>query len=229
MVRKILIGFGAVILVMGTRVEAKSKLDKPTDQQAYALGYTIAKGLHERDATISSEFLIQGIKDGFTGKGVMTDVEIQTAMVNYQDAVKLRQIENNKKLSNENEAKGKQFLLNNAKQRGVVTLPSGLQYRVLKAGDGIVSPKATQTVTVHYRGTLINGTEFDSSYSRGEPIKFPVNRVIAGWSEALQIMAVGDKWQLFIPSDLAYGAQGAGASIGPNEVLIFEVELLGIQ
>jgi FKBP-type peptidyl-prolyl cis-trans isomerase FklB len=218
-----------VLVMMESQVEAKVKLDQTTDRQAYALGYTIAKGLHERDTALSSEALMLGMKDGFKGKGSLTDNEIQTAMVNYQDGVRLKQIEANKKALLENESKGKTFLVDNSKKAGVITLASGLQYKVVQSGNGTVSPKPAQTVTVHYRGTLINGTEFDSSYSRGEPIKFPVNRVIAGWTEALQLMTVGDKWKLFIPSDLAYGAQGAGASIGPNETLIFEVELLGIQ
>jgi len=123
---------------------------------------------------------------------------------------------------------GAAFLKTNAAKPGVVTLDSGLQYQVLKEGDG-KSPKATDTVTVHYRGTLIDGTEFDSSYKRGKPTSFPVNRVIAGWTEALQLMQVGDKWQLTIPSDLAYGSRSPGAGIPPNAVLVFEVELLSVQ
>jgi FKBP-type peptidyl-prolyl cis-trans isomerase len=123
---------------------------------------------------------------------------------------------------------GAAFLKTNAAQPGVVTLDSGLQYRVLKEGDG-ETPKATDTVTVHYRGTLIDGTEFDSSYKRGKPTSFSVNRVIAGWTEALQLMQVGDKWQLTIPSDLAYGSRSPGAGIPPDAVLVFEVELLSVQ
>lgn len=124
--------------------------------------------------------------------------------------------------------KGEEFLKENAAKEGVKTLPSGLQYKVLKEGDG-KSPKATDTVVVHYKGTLINGKEFDSSYKRGEPAEFPVNRVIKGWTEALQLMKEGSKWMLYIPSNLAYGERGAGADIGPNETLIFEVELLKVK
>lgn len=125
-------------------------------------------------------------------------------------------------------AKGEAFLKENATKEGVKTLPSGLQYKVIKEGTG-KSPKATDTVSVHYRGTLINGTEFDSSYKRNAPAEFPVNRVIRGWTEALQLMKEGSKWMLYIPSNLAYGSRGAGGDIGPDETLIFEVELLKVK
>ncbi|HYG75749.1 MAG TPA: FKBP-type peptidyl-prolyl cis-trans isomerase [Planctomycetota bacterium] len=125
-------------------------------------------------------------------------------------------------------ADGEKFLAENAKKPGVVTRPSGLQYKVLKEGTG-ASPKKTDVVTTHYRGTLINGKEFDSSYARREPASFGVNQVIAGWTEALQLMKVGSKWELYIPSNLAYGPRGAGGVIGPDETLIFEVELLSID
>ena len=128
----------------------------------------------------------------------------------------------------DNRAEGEAFLAENAQREGVVTLPSGLQYEVLEEGDG-ATPRRRSTVVVHYSGTLIDGTPFDSSYSRGEPARFPVNRVIPGWTEALQLMQVGDKWRLFIPADLAYGDRGAGPVIGPGSTLIFEVELLEVQ
>ncbi|MEN8259595.1 MAG: FKBP-type peptidyl-prolyl cis-trans isomerase [Pseudomonadota bacterium] len=128
----------------------------------------------------------------------------------------------------ENEQKGKAFLTANGKKKGIVTTPSGLQYKMLKQGKG-VSPSATDTVTVHYRGTLLNGEEFDSSYKRGTPATFPLNRVIAGWTEGLQHMKEGAKYRLFIPSKLAYGARGAGRAIGPNETLIFDVELIKVE
>ncbi len=124
--------------------------------------------------------------------------------------------------------KGQQFLDENSKKEGVHTLPDGLQYKVLKEGTG-TKPKATDTVVVHYRGTLIDGTEFDSSYKRNEPAEFPVNRVIKGWTEALQLMPEGSKWMLYIPSRLAYGERGAPGAIGPNETLVFEVELLKVK
>ena len=128
----------------------------------------------------------------------------------------------------ENQEQGEAFLAENEKKEGVLTLPSGLQYQVVDAGTGD-TPVATDTVVTHYRGTLIDGKEFDSSHRRGEPASFPVNRVIAGWTEALQLMQVGAKWELFIPPNLAYGERGAGREIGPNSTLIFEIELIGIQ
>jgi FKBP-type peptidyl-prolyl cis-trans isomerase FklB len=127
-----------------------------------------------------------------------------------------------------NQKEGEAFLAENKKKEGVITLPSGLQYKVIKAGSGN-KPKATDTVSVHYQGTLVNGTEFDSSYRRGQPVSFPVNGVIPGWTEALQLMEAGAKWQIVIPSNLAYGDRGAGPQIGPNATLIFEIELISIQ
>jgi len=127
-----------------------------------------------------------------------------------------------------NQRKGQEFLEKNAQKEGVVVLPSGLQYKVVKAGEGTTSPSASDSVSVHYRGTLIDGTEFDSSYSRGQPANFGVSGVIKGWTEALQLMHEGDKWELYIPSALAYGENGAGGKIGPNSALVFEVELLSI-
>ncbi len=129
----------------------------------------------------------------------------------------------------ENKAAGTAFLAENAKKPNIVTTASGLQYDVLTAGTGATSPSATDNVTVHYKGTTIDGTEFDSSYSRGEPATFPLNRVIAGWTEGVQLMKEGAKYRFYIPSELAYGAQGAGRAIGPNAALIFDVELIKIQ
>lgn len=133
-----------------------------------------------------------------------------------------------KQQAEENLSQGEAFLAENGKREGVVSLPSGLQYEVIHDGNG-ETPGNTDTVVTHYRGTLIDGKEFDSSHRRGEPASFPVNRVISGWTEALQLMTVGSKWKLFIPSDLAYGERGAGKVIGPNATLIFEIELLEIQ
>ena len=130
---------------------------------------------------------------------------------------------------NDNMKTGEEFLAENAKKEGVVSLPSGLQYEVIKKGTGTKSPAATDTVTVHYKGTTIDGAEFDSSYSRGSPTSFPLNRVIPGWTEGVQLMKVGDTYRFYIPSDLAYGEQGAGGSIAPNSALIFDVELIEIQ
>jgi FKBP-type peptidyl-prolyl cis-trans isomerase len=143
-------------------------------------------------------------------------------------AKRIKSMAERKEQGEANKKKGKEFLERNKTKEGVVTIESGLQYKILKKGTG-ASPKATDTVRCHYRGTTIDGKEFDSSYKRGEPATFPLNRVIKGWTEGLQLMKEGGKWQFFIPSELAYGSRGAGRDIGPNEVLIFEIELLGIE
>jgi FKBP-type peptidyl-prolyl cis-trans isomerase FklB len=149
-------------------------------------------------------------------------------MAAFQKEMMAKQQELAKKLGEKNKKEGEAFLSENRKKEGIKALPSGLQYKVVKAGTG-KKPKSTDTVTTHYRGTLIDGTEFDSSYRRGQPASFPVSGVIAGWTEALQLMEEGAKWQLFIPPNLAYGERGAGSQIGPNATLIFEIELISIQ
>jgi len=157
----------------------------------------------------------------------MTDSEISETVNAFQKELMAKQQELARKLGEKNKAEGETFLAENKKKEGVVSLPSGLQYKVMKAGSG-KKPKVTDTVTVQYRGTLIDGTEFDSSYRRGEPITFPLNTVIAGWTEALKLMEEGAKWQVFIPPNLAYGESGGGG-IGPNATLIFEIELISVQ
>jgi FKBP-type peptidyl-prolyl cis-trans isomerase len=162
------------------------------------------------------------------GKLAMTDEQMRATMVDFQKSLQQKQAAAIKDMSDKNKKEGEVFLAENKSKEGVVTLPDGLQYKILKAGDG-PKPSASDKVKCNYRGTLINGKEFDSSYKRNEPVTFPVNGVIKGWVEALQMMPVGSKWQLFIPSDLAYGERGAGADIEPNSTLIFEVELLSIE
>jgi FKBP-type peptidyl-prolyl cis-trans isomerase FklB len=158
----------------------------------------------------------------------LSEQEIRETMAVFQKEMMARQEELSKKLGEKNKKEGDVFLAENKKKDGVKTLPSGLQYKVVKAGTG-KKPKLTDTVTTHYRGTLIDGTEFDSSYRRGQPATFPVNGVIPGWTEALQLMEEGAKWELFIPSNLAYGERGAGRDIGPHATLIFDIELITIQ
>jgi FKBP-type peptidyl-prolyl cis-trans isomerase FklB len=159
---------------------------------------------------------------------LMTDEEAKVALTTLQSELRKKQDELKEQAGAANKKEGDAFLVANKTKPGVVTLPSGLQYKVLKEGTG-AKPTASDTVVCEYRGTLINGTEFDSSYKRGQPATFGVGQVIKGWTEALQLMPVGSKWQLVLPSDLAYGDKGAGADIGPNATLIFEVELLSIQ
>jgi FKBP-type peptidyl-prolyl cis-trans isomerase FklB len=153
---------------------------------------------------------------------------MQVTMAAWQKEMMAKATETQKKAGEKNKKEGDTFLAENKKKPGVVTLPSGLQYKILKEGTG-PTPKATDTVVTQYRGTLINGKEFDSSYKRNQPATFPCNQVIAGWTEALQKMKVGSKWQLFVPSNLGYGENGAGGDIGPNATLIFEVELIDIK
>ncbi len=178
---------------------------------------------------IDPGLLIQGIKDGLNNsKTAMSEKDMETTMKAFQQEMMGKAQAKQKVDADNNKKVGEAFLTANQKKEGVVTLPSGLQYKILTNGSG-PKPTKDQTVKCHYRGTLIDGTEFDSSYKRGEPTEFPVGGVIKGWTEALQLMSVGSKWQLFIPSDLAYGERGTGQTIGPNATLIFEVELISIK
>jgi FKBP-type peptidyl-prolyl cis-trans isomerase FklB len=199
------------------------------DKISYAIGMNIGAGMKKDGLDIDPNVLSQGIKDVLAGsKPLMTDAEAQTVMTEFRTEMMKKKQEEAQRVGDANKQQGQQFLAANKGKEGVVTTASGLQYKVLKEGTG-PKPTATDTVTVNYRGTLINGTEFDSSYKRNEPATFGVGQVIKGWTEALQLMPVGSKWQLFIPSDLAYGERSPGAEIGPNSTLIFDVELLSIN
>jgi FKBP-type peptidyl-prolyl cis-trans isomerase len=203
------------------------KTDK--DKTSYALGMTIGKSLQKQEIDVDPAILTRAIKDTLSGgKLALTDQEAQATLTQFQADMKKNMEAKMQAAGEENKKKGDAFLAANKDKEGVVTLPSGLQYKILTAGTG-PKPTASDTVVCQYRGTLIDGTEFDSSYKRGQPATFPVGQVIHGWTEALQLMPTGSKWQLFIPSDLAYGARGAGATIGPNSTLVFEVELVSIQ
>lgn len=209
----------------------KSKGDMKTqkDKVSYSIGMDIGKNLKQNNVEVDVQFLAQGIKDILEGRQVLlADSEVQTVMAKFQQEMMEKQMKVMQQQSETNKKEGQKFLEENKKVQGVVTLPSGLQYQVIKSGNG-ESPKVTDKVKCHYVGKLLNGTEFDNSYTRGEPAVFPLNGVIKGWTEALQLMKVGDKWKLFIPSELAYGDQGAGQAIPPGATLIFEVELLGIE
>jgi FKBP-type peptidyl-prolyl cis-trans isomerase FklB len=213
-------------------VVAAEKLELKTqkDKVSYAIGLDIGTGLKKNEVDVDPDILVKAIKDTMAGnKPLMTEEEVKTTMTDFQKDLQAKQQERMKTQSDKNKKEGEAFLAKNKTKDGVKTLPSGLQYKVITAGKG-KSPKASDTVTVQYRGTLIDGTEFDSSYKRGQPATFPVGGVIKGWTEALQLMKEGSKWQLFIPSDLAYGPNGTqGGPIGPNAVLIFEVELVSIK
>ena len=200
------------------------------DKASYALGMKIGGDLRKQGATESVDPAItaRGFKDALSGsKTLMTEDEQRAALTQLQNEVREKQQAKAHEEGAAARKEGDAFLAENKSKEGVVTLPSGLQYKILTAGTG-PKPTATDTVTCNYRGTLLNGKEFDSSYKRGHPESFPVGGVIKGWTEALQLMPVGSKWQLWIPADLGYGDHGAGSDIGPGETLVFEVELLSI-
>ncbi|MBS1236598.1 MAG: FKBP-type peptidyl-prolyl cis-trans isomerase [Proteobacteria bacterium] len=202
---------------------ASEKVELKTDQEknGYSVGYDIGRSLQKQLADVDAESMARGLKDAMTGvTPALPDQEIQ------QRFATVRQ-ESAKKIVEKNKKDGEAFLAKNKGEKGVKTTASGLQYKVITAGKG-KQPTAEDTVTVNYRGTLIDGTEFDSSYKRNQPATFPVKGVIAGWTEALPLMKEGSKWMLYIPANLAYGERGAGNMIGPNSTLIFEVELLSI-
>ncbi len=192
------------------------------DSLSYAVGILWGQNIKQQGLEVNASVVGEAIGDLLAGEGELMDIKTANDLLRNHISKK-QEIDKQKNL-----AEGKAFLEENSKKEGVVTLPSGLQYLVLKEGTG-PKPKATDKVLVHYEGRLIDGTIFDSSIQRGEPISFPVTGVIQGWVEALQMMKVGSKWKLFIPENLAYGARGAGGQIGPYATLIFEVELLGIQ
>jgi FKBP-type peptidyl-prolyl cis-trans isomerase len=202
--------------------------DAAKDQAGYAIGSQIGGSLVRFKDDLSLKQVVAGIKDKAQGKTLkMTDAEMSTAMQAFQQKIQASQAAGQKEASDKNLKDGAAFLDANKKKADVKVTASGLQYEVLKEGTG-KKPKATNTVSVNYRGTLIDGTEFDSSYKRGQPAEFPVNQVIPGWTEALQMMSVGSKWRIVLPGNIAYGERGAGGQIGPNAVLVFEVELLKI-
>jgi FKBP-type peptidyl-prolyl cis-trans isomerase FklB len=199
------------------------------EKLSYSIGMDIGENLKRGSVEVDPDLLAKGLKDSYGGgKTLLTEDEARQAIMTFQKAMMAKQAEAMKKLGEKNKAEGEKFLAGNAKKEGVKTLPSGLQYKEIAPGTG-KSPKATDTVTAHYKGTLIDGTEFDSSYKGGQPATFQVSGVIPGWTEALQLMKEGAKWKLFVPSNLAYGERGAGREIGPNATLIFEVELISVK
>jgi len=195
-------------------------------QFSYGVGFQIAQDLKQRGMDVDAEFLIQAIRDVFAGAPLKVSTEEMRAAF---DTYRQKQMAEHQAVAEKNKKAGMEFLARNKKEKGITELPSGLQYKVSREGTG-KSPLSSDTVTVNYRGTLINGEEFDSSYQRGVPATFPVNGVIKGWQEALPMMKEGAKWQIYVPSELAYGPQGAGGgNIGPNETLIFDIELISIK
>jgi FKBP-type peptidyl-prolyl cis-trans isomerase len=210
---------------------AASQAGKPEsvqDRACYVIGYNLGRTLKQNDVQANIDLINKGLRDGLTGeKGMLSDEEMQAAMQELQKEVGARQEAKQKALSEKNKVDGAAFLEKNKARAGVKTTPSGLQYEVLKEGTGPY-PKPTDTVSVNYIGTLMDGSKFDSSYDRKEPATFVLNQVIPGWTEGVQLMKVGSKFKFYIPSNLGYGDKGAGNVIGPNAPLVFEVELLSI-
>ncbi len=202
-----------------------SALTTEKQKFSYTIGFQIAQNIKNRGLDVDAKALAQAIEDVLGGKQPQLSMaDMQAAMAVFQR----KQLEARAAIAAKNQQAGETYLADNKKKDGVVTLPSGLQYKVMQKGSG-KKPTAKDTVVVNYRGTLLSGEEFDSSYTRGQPATLEVNGVIQGWQQALQLMPVGSKWQVVIPPDLAYGARGAGDSIGPNETLIFEIELMEIK
>jgi FKBP-type peptidyl-prolyl cis-trans isomerase FklB len=208
----------------GAPMELKTQKDKAS----YSIGVSIGKNLKDQKVEINTDILVKGLLDAYTGaKTQLTEKEMGDVLTQFQQEIMAKAQEEAAKKGGENKSKGEKFLAENKNKPGVKTTPSGLQYSVISEGTG-PKPTASSTVKVHYTGKLIDGTTFDSSVDRGEPVEFPLNGVIKGWTEGVQLMSKGAKYKFYIPSELAYGDRGAGNAIGPNETLVFEVELLDI-
>ncbi len=219
---------GVVFLFSICSAAEKVELKEQKDKESYSLGYQFGQNLKTQGVDLNLDVYTSAIKDALGGKEPqMASDEISATIANLQQRLMAAQQKTLKELGEKNLSESKTFLAENGKKEGVKTLQSGLEYKVVTEGSGKI-PKAEDTVTVHYKGTFINGTEFDNSYTRGQPATFQVNGVVKGWSEALQLMKEGSKWQLFIPPELAYGERGGGP-IPPNSTLIFEVELLAVN
>jgi FKBP-type peptidyl-prolyl cis-trans isomerase FklB len=212
-----------------TPLVLKTKKDKASYALGMSVGLNLGAKLHQQSVEVDQTILLRGVKDALAGgKTLLTEEEARAALTQLSLEARKNMDEKMKLAGEGNKKEGDEFLAANKTKEGIVTLPSGLQYKILNEGTG-PKPTPTDSVSCNYRGTLINGTEFDSSYKRGQPATFQVNGVIKGWTEALQLMPVGSKWQLFIPSELAYGERGPSPEIGSHSTLIFEVELLSIH
>jgi FKBP-type peptidyl-prolyl cis-trans isomerase FklB len=223
-----------VVLAVGLFAVQASAAETPLlktqkDKISYGIGVDVARNFKRLGVDVDMNIMVKGLRDGMAGKKLlMTENDLLATMSAYMEDLRKKQTLAMNAAGEENKKKGDAFLAENKKKEGVVTLPSGLQYKIIKAGSGKM-PAETDTVDCRYRGTLIEGKEFDSSYRTGQAVTFKVSGVIAGWREALKLMPVGSKWQLFIPPELAYGPMGAGRDIGPNATLIFEIELVAIK
>ena len=225
-----IMGLGLSLVTLApVECEAKGKLKTPSEELSYVFGTDIGMSLQRLQTEIDLPTFFRGVEDSFNGKDLLlTPENITKLKEEFFKKQREEQAKKTKELGETNRKEGEAFLAKNKKKKGIITTESGLQYMVLEKGDG-PNPEATDRVSVNYRGTLTDGTEFDSSYKRGKPVTFPVKGVIAGWTEALLLMNVGSKYKLFIPPNLGYGERGGGRLIGPQATLIFEVELLSIE
>ena len=212
-------------VVLGSVQAADTVLDNDKKKFSYALGYQIAQNLLNKGALLDPDAFAKATQDAFSGKPPALSADEIKAVA---ERIQKKALKKHAEISSKNLATGKKFLAENSKKDGVKTLDSGLQYKVLIKGDGD-RPKSNSTVVAHYEGRLINGTVFDSSIKRGSPVTLNIGKVIKGWQEALKLMPTGSKWQIYIPTELAYGKKGTGGSIGPNETLIFDIELISIN
>jgi FKBP-type peptidyl-prolyl cis-trans isomerase len=227
--KQVLIAAMAVGAAFALGAADESPLKDNKDKVSYALGMNIGKSLKQNGVEINPDIYFKALKDAMSdGKALMTEDEAKQVMMAFQMEMRNKQMEKQKVDGDKNKKAGEAFLAENKKKEGVKVTASGLQYKAIKTGEG-PKPKTEDTVVTHYRGTLIDGTEFDSSYKRGEPATFPLTGVIKGWTEALQLMPVGSKWQLYIPFELAYGESGRPPTIPPSAPLIFDIELLEIK
>jgi FKBP-type peptidyl-prolyl cis-trans isomerase FklB len=218
----------ASLMAMPSLMRADSALTSDQDKVSYSIGVDMGRNLQKQGIDVSPDVLVQGLKDGLSGGPLkMTDGEMQTTMTSFIATMRQKMADKEKTAATDNKSKGEAYLAANKEKDGWKVTASGLQYKIIKTGTG-ATPKATDTVVTNYAGTTIDGTEFDSSYKRNEPAEFPVDKVIPGWTEALQMMPVGSTWDLAIPANLAYG-EDAPPQIGPNSVLLFHIELLAIK
>lgn len=218
---------GVVLMACQSKTQDKVDLKSQKDKVSYSIGVDIGRNLKRQNLDLNPVIVGAGIRDIFDSLKIqMSDSDMTQVMMAFQTEMREKQQRQTRELGERNKKAGADFLAANKTKQGVVTLPDGLQYKVIKTGTG-PKPKASDSVTVHYRGTLVDGTEFDNTLKRGGPETFPLKDVVKGWSEAIQMMNIGSKWEIYIPSDLGFGEQGAGSVIPPNSVLIFEVELLG--
>ncbi len=219
---------GIGLLVAQVSAEETLVLKTLKEKVSYGIGVDMARNFKRQGIDVDVDLVIKGLKDGLSGEKLLVpEEELRTILLAFQHELRRRQLQALKAAAEENSKKGEAFLAENKTKKDVVTLPSGLQYKILKAGDG-KKPTEADTVVCHYRSTLVDGTPLDSSEAE-KPATFKVTGVIPGWREALQLMPAGSKWQLFIPPHLAYGERGADGRIGPNATLIFDVELVSIK